>query len=212
MTENINFELMKELRIAGSKMIHPGKPGMGHGRMGDRRPPMPGNCPEKKGFRNLPAMGPQGPFGGDPHMGPKGPFENRGMHGFEGHPDKMKEGHGPGRPLPREFVLSILMDNGNAGMRQKDLAGKLGIGPAAMSEAIDKLEDNGYIERRVDETDRRATLIFLTEKGEARANEVRDQREHRFDRIFGDLTAEEKEQLLTLLKKMNGTSEGAKLV
>ena len=93
-------------------------------------------------------------------------------------------------------------------MRQKDLAEKIGNRPAAMSEAINKLEDNGYIERKVDESDRRATLIFLTEKGEARANEIRDQRERRFDRIFGCLTMEEKEQLLVLLRKMNTAVEG----
>ena len=69
------------------------------------------------------------------------------------------------------------------------------------------VRQNGYIERKVDESDRRATLIFLTEKGEARANEIRDQREHRFDRLFGELSAEEKEQLLTLLRKMNKRSE-----
>ena len=208
MTENINFELMKELRIAGSKMIHPGKPfpgrgpmeghhgpmpGSQRGPMGDCRPPMPGQFPEKKGFRNLPAMMPEAPFG------------DRGMHGFEGHPGKINDDHGFRKPLPREFVLSILLENGNEGMRQKDLANKLGIRSAAMSEAIDKLEDNGYIERKVDETDRRATLIFLTEKGEARANEVHDQREHRFDGIFGNLTEDEKKQLLSLLRKMNNS-------
>ncbi|MBR0451122.1 MAG: MarR family transcriptional regulator [Oscillospiraceae bacterium] len=207
MTENINFELMKELRIAGSKMMHPGKPfpgrgpmeghhgpmpGPQRGPMGECRP-MPGQFPEKKGFRNLPAIMPEGPFG------------NKDMHGFESRPGMMKEGHDFRKPLPREFILSILLENGNAGMRQKDLADKLGIRSAAMSEAIDKLEDNGYIERKVDETDRRATLIFLTEKGEARANEVHDQREHRFDRIFGDLTEDEKKQLLTLLRKMNSS-------
>ncbi len=180
---------MKELRIAGGRMMHPGKPF--HGPMGGHHPKMHGQFPEKKGLRNLPSMSPETPAG------------NRGMHGFEGHPGGMNEENGFRRPFPREFVLSILLDGGNAGMRQKDLADKLGIRSAAMSEAVDKLEDNGYIERRVDETDRRATLIFLTEKGEERANEIRDQREQRFDRMFGGLTAEEKGQLLILLRKMN---------
>lgn len=195
MTENINFELMKELRIAGGRMMHPGKPFHGHGPMEGHHPQMQGQYPEKRGFRNLPSMNPGTPFG------------NREMHGFEGRPGGMKEENDLRRPLPREFVLSILLDGGNNGMRQKDLADKLGIRSAAMSEAVDKLEDNGYIERRVDETDRRATLIFLTEKGEARANEIRDQREQRFDRMFGGLTAEEKEQLLSLLRKMNARPE-----
>ena len=195
LTENINFELMKELRIAGGRMMHPGKPFHGHGPKGGHHPQMHGQYPEKKGFRNLPSMIPEAPAG------------NRGMHGFEGHPGRMNEADDFRRPLPREFVLSILLDGGNTGMRQKDLADKLGIRSAAMSEAVFKLEDNGYIERRVDETDRRATLIFLTEKGEARANEIRDQREQRFGRIFGGLSAEEKEQLLFLLRKMNAKPE-----
>ncbi|MBQ8994485.1 MAG: MarR family transcriptional regulator [Oscillospiraceae bacterium] len=192
MTENINFELLKELRKAGAKVTHPGKPGPDHKMMGDRRPPMgehfgmPHNCDRRP-------------------MEGKDPFRNVEMHKHGPMHGPGKDGHGNDRPLPREFVLSLLLDNGNEGIRQKDLADKLGIRSAAMSEAINKLEDNGYIERKVDETDRRATLIFLTEKGEARANEVKDQRQHRFDRIFGDLTDAEKEQLLMLLKKMNGS-------
>ena len=190
MTERLNFELMKELRIAGSRMMHPGKPGIGHGPMGGR-PPMGGHCHGGKGFR---APG---------EMRPDNPMRNREVHGFESRPPMAGEAHGFERPLPREFVLSILLDAGNTGMRQKDLAEKIGNRPAAMSESINKLEDNGYIERRVDETDRRATLIFLTEKGEARACEIRDQRERRFDRMFGGLTVDQKELLLTLLRKMN---------
>ena len=189
MTEKLNFELMKELRIAGSRMMHPGKPGYGHG-------PMGGHCHGGKGF------------GAHGEMRPDSPMRNREIHGPEGHPGKPGEDQGFCRPLPREFVLSVLLDEGNTGMRQKDLAEKIGNRPAAMSEAINKLEDNGYIERKVDESDRRATLIFLTEKGEARANEIRDQRERRFDRIFGCLTTEEKEQLLVLLRKMNTAVEG----
>ena len=196
MTENLNFELMKELRFASAKMMHPGKNGPDRGPMHGKRPPMPGMPFD----RNHEMHGPEGRHG----MGPGTremprpdcrPWEGKGERGHSGH------------PLPREFVLSILMEQGNTGVRQKDLAEKIGIRSAAMSEAIDKLEDNGYLERKVDETDRRATLIFLTEKGEARANEIRNQREHRFDHLFGELTAEEKEQLLALLKKMNKRPE-----
>ena len=196
MTENLNFELMKELRFASARMMHPGKNGPDRGTMHGKRSPMPGMA--FSGNREM--HSPEGRHGMGHGM--------REMPGQDCRPWEGKGDRGYGiHPLPREFVLSVLMEQGNTGIRQKDLAEKIGIRPAAMSEAIDKLEDNGYIERKVDESDRRATLIFLTEKGEARANEIRDQREHRFDRLFGELSAEEKEQLLILLRKMNKRSE-----
>ena len=177
-------------------MMHPGKNGPDRGPMHGKCSPSPGMAFDRN--REMPGLeGRHGMSHGMREM----PGQN--CRPWEGKGDR---GHGI-HPLPREFVLSVLMEQGNTGIRQKDLAEKIGIRSAAMSEAIDKLEDNGYIERKVDESDRRATLIFLTEKGEARANEIRDQREHRFDRLIGELSAEEKEQLLILLRKMNKRSE-----
>ncbi len=74
--------------------------------------------------------------------------------------------------------------------------------PSSMSEMISKLEHDGYVKRTVDPSDKRATLITLTELGEARAAELSDERNERFSRLFANLTEEEKEQLVTLLEKL----------
>lgn len=132
-----------------------------------------------------------------------------GMHRPEGMMPEAKpmgpHPHGP-RRLPRERILAVLNER-EEGMRQKELAEILMIHPSSLSEAIDKLEADRYIERNVDPADRRATLITLTEKGKARAYEVEDERSEALGRFFADLSAEEKEQLLALLTKILSKEE-----
>jgi DNA-binding MarR family transcriptional regulator len=51
------------------------------------------------------------------------------------------------------------------GSRLTDLADRAQITKQSMGYLVDYLEGRGYLERRGDPTDRRATLIFLTERG-----------------------------------------------
>ncbi len=51
------------------------------------------------------------------------------------------------------------------GVRQKELAAALGIEGPSLVRALDNLERRGLIERREDETDRRARGIYLTATG-----------------------------------------------
>ena len=76
------------------------------------------------------------------------------------------------------------------------------INPSSVSELISKLESEGYVVRTVDPDDKRATLITLTEVGRARAYELEDERNERFEKFFEPLTEEEKEQLLALMEKL----------
>lgn len=126
------------------------------------------------------------------HMPPEGMMPEAGHFG--------PRPHGP-RRLPRERILTILNERAE-GLRQRELAEELMINPSSISELIDKLEADRYIERNVDPSDRRATLITLTEKGKARAYEVADERAEAFGRFFHNLNEEEKVLLNTLLVKL----------
>lgn len=141
--------------------------------------------PEEDGPRHpdMHRMAPEGMMP-EAHHGPRGPH------------------HGP-RRLPRERILTILNER-EEGIRQRELAEKLMINPSSISEAIDKLEADRYIERNVDPSDRRATLITLTEKGKARAYEVEDERAEAFSSFFANLNEEEKKTLSELLQKLLG--------
>ena len=127
------------------------------------------------------------------------PFMAEGMHSRR--PEHCrKRGHGP-RMLPRERILLILAEAPEDGIHQKDIAEKIRINPSSLSEAIDKLESDGYVVRDVDPEDRRSTKIRLTEKGSARACEVEDMHKERLEKLFANLTDEEQDQLLALLDK-----------
>ena len=104
-------------------------------------------------------------------------------------------------PLSREHLLVIISKYPD-GVRQKTIAERAGIRQSSASELINKLESTGYIDRKVDPDDKRATLLTLTEKGQARAAEVEDERKAMFEGIFAKLTDEEKETLSQLLDKL----------
>ena len=126
-------------------------------------------------------------------------------HHGEGH--RPMHGHGPGhcrkhdRGFGRERVLNVIGSYEN-GVRQKVLTEELRINPSSVSEMISKLENDGYVKRTVDPTDKRATLISLTELGEARAAELQYEKNEKLDKAFGNLTDDEKEQLIALLEKL----------
>lgn len=135
---------------------------------------------------------------------------NRGMmpkmHGrphHEGCRRGMPGGHGPhGRMLPRERVLEVILSGPENGLRQKEILEEVKVNPSSLSELINKLEADHYVERKVDPEDKRATLITLTEKGKARAYEVMDAHREACAKMFVNLTDEEKNQLLVLLDKI----------
>jgi DNA-binding MarR family transcriptional regulator len=111
------------------------------------------------------------------------------------------------RPVFARDRLLVAVSEYEGGVRQKTLTKDLDITPAAVSELVSRLENDGYVERKVDESDKRATLITLTELGAARAAEVSDEKNDRFEKTFKKLTAKEKEQLLKLLEKLTAEDD-----
>lgn len=73
-----------------------------------------------------------------------------------------------------------------------------------MTVVIRNLEKEGLITRHVNEDDRRAFVIGLTEAGRTLIKPVFEQHLFLLEDVFGRLTQEEKDALLSLLKKMNG--------
>ncbi|MBQ9343571.1 MAG: MarR family transcriptional regulator [Clostridia bacterium] len=106
--------------------------------------------------------------------------------------------------LPREVLLLTILelDEEGNGIRQKEIAAAVGIHAPALSEQIDRLEADRYLERRANPEDKRSTLIVLTEKGKARANEVLDERRQAAEFFCAGLTEEEQDTLLQLLDKL----------
>jgi DNA-binding MarR family transcriptional regulator len=89
------------------------------------------------------------------------------------------------------------------GSRLSELAEGAQITKQSMGYLVDYLQDHGYVERRADPSDRRASLIFLTERGWAEVGEAL--------RIIADveeewarrLGTERMQQLRELLTELN---------
>lgn len=142
---------------------------------------------------------------------------HRAHGGRHGCPHRGGKGFGPGMPplppgmgpgphrggmFPRERILTVVLEAGEDGLRQRDIAEQLGIHAPALTEQIDRLEAERYLERCANPDDRRSTLVRLTEKGRARAYEVADERQARAAAFSAGLTEEEKDQLIALLDKL----------
>ena len=62
-------------------------------------------------------------------------------------------------------VLAELSRSTNDGLMQVEIARKMDLGKVSMGGLIDRLEAQGYVERRADPTDRRARRVYVTDKG-----------------------------------------------
>jgi MarR family transcriptional regulator for hemolysin len=69
--------------------------------------------------------------------------------------------------LTQEQCRVILHLSRNEGMRQVDLAELLEIKPITLARLLDKLQENGLIERRSSPEDRRAFRLYLTTEAHA---------------------------------------------
>ena len=79
----------------------------------------------------------------------------------------------------------------------KDLSYLLGIRQQSLNEQLNRLEKNGYVERRPSEADRRVMVVHLTEKGENVQQPASDHQE-----ILGCLSQGELEQFGNYLDRI----------
>ena len=80
-------------------------------------------------------------------------------------------------------ILTWLARAGRRGLRMSDLASRVVLSPSGVTRAVDQLERDGLVERRVVERDKRAAMATLTADGRATLRKavnvhVRGLREH----------------------------------
>jgi DNA-binding MarR family transcriptional regulator len=102
---------------------------------------------------------------------------------------------------PREFALLRSVAT-SEGVTQQAIGERMGVAPSRMVAFVDSLEQRGLLERRQNPDDRRARALFLTPAGRElleRAFAVAIGHERR---LSGELTDDEREQLLDLLARV----------
>jgi DNA-binding MarR family transcriptional regulator len=87
------------------------------------------------------------------------------------------------------------------GANQQELGSAMGVDPSTMVSLIDDLESAGLAKRRPHPTDRRARAVGLTAKGRRVLEQGRNMAAQVEDDVLRGLTAAERRELLTLLRR-----------
>ena len=110
------------------------------------------------------------------------------------------------RLFKREMILGVLMLSED-GMNQREIAEERGVSPSTLSEMINRLVEDGYVERKADPGDRRARLLSLTEAGRIQGQEILEECACVLAFLFRNLEDGDKMELVRLLDKLLGRTE-----
>ena len=110
------------------------------------------------------------------------------------------------RLFKREMILGVLMLSDD-GMNQREIAEEMGVSPSTLSEMINRLVEDGYVERKADPGDRRARLLSLTEAGRIQGQEILEECACVLAFLFRNLEDGDKMELVRLLDKLLGRTE-----
>jgi MarR family transcriptional regulator, organic hydroperoxide resistance regulator len=88
------------------------------------------------------------------------------------------------------------------GISSPELAKNMGLSPSRISRVIEKLVVDGYLDRNIDKTDRRAITLCLTESGKKIRAEIDKNREECEARMLQVLPDSEVEKFREIISKM----------
>ncbi len=98
-------------------------------------------------------------------------------------------------------ILCQLADEG--AQRLGTLAAAFGLDPSTITRQVKSLEDAGLAARTTDTTDRRASILHLTDKGREILDSTRSHRRGRLYEAMSDWTADERTEFGRLLERFN---------
>ncbi len=126
-------------------------------------------------------------------------------------------------PCYMRWVKSRLRDRGLTYARMRLLGALYCGGPQIMSSIsdglgvtrrnvtalVDALEDEGLVKRRPHPTDRRATVIELTQQGERTADAMYEEHREAVSELFAELTEDDQQELLRLVDQLHTKLQAA---
>lgn len=88
------------------------------------------------------------------------------------------------------------------GMKQAELAEALDVEPITLTRLLDRMEEGGWVVRQPDPNDRRARLLYLTDKAREALGPMRLVADDIYDEALAGLDKAERDQLLHLLARV----------
>jgi len=93
------------------------------------------------------------------------------------------------------------------GINQLEIGRLKSVGKASVTKALKILEEDGFIKRETDESDRRNTLCYITPKGEAIVEDLLNVKTKAESKLFVGFTEMDKKHLFEYLIKLHKNSE-----
>jgi len=100
-------------------------------------------------------------------------------------------------------IMCKLADEGP--QRLGALANAFGLDPSTITRQVQALEETGLAVRRTDPTDRRASILDLSETGRSVLDQTRSHRRARMQRALSDWSEEDRKDFARLLQQFNGS-------
>ncbi|GGC18633.1 MarR family transcriptional regulator [Novosphingobium marinum] len=99
-------------------------------------------------------------------------------------------------------LLATLSRSTNNGMMQAEIARIMGLGKVTTGGLVSRLETAGLVERRDDESDKRAKRVFITEKGYETIRQMIDVADPLNEEILEGISAKERKQIEDILHRV----------
>jgi MarR family transcriptional regulator for hemolysin len=109
-------------------------------------------------------------------------------------------------PSQWKIILALSMTDG---LTQKEIADRIYVDGSTLVPIIDKMEENGLVERKSDSKDRRINRIFLTKKSESTVDSIITIAIQLRKIIYRGISESDLEMIKTILKSVIKNSENA---
>lgn len=107
-------------------------------------------------------------------------------------------------------VLVVIERSGGT-IAQKEIEKILDVSHPTIVGLVNRLQEKGFVECEVDETDRRSKIVTLSEKAKLMGQLMREKRDQSDRELLEGLSEEEAQQLFVLLRKIYSNIEERKV-
>jgi DNA-binding MarR family transcriptional regulator len=100
------------------------------------------------------------------------------------------------------YRIGVVLTHNDAPMTMSDLSAALAVPLSTATRTMDWMVEAGYIERVLDPNDRRLVRVALTKTGKQLYQTINEYIQRHAEELLRDFSAQEREQLITLLQKL----------
>lgn len=104
--------------------------------------------------------------------------------------------------IPDSYRQVIMFLHRNPGASQRGIAEFVGVTTSAINQVVKSMQEEGYLRKEADLSDKRSSKLYLTEKGEDAACRLRKKLDEADDAITAFIGAEREKELTELLHQL----------